>query len=259
MHIALEITGVKYRADLSKPIDLSIPLKPGQSSAWYVNDIKIEPVRTDAFTGSVAEGGSVNFRNISFNPHGNGTHTECPGHITAEVYSVNQAIKTYFSIAQLISIVPQKGCNDKAFCSADDMIITLEQIKLALKGQIPEALIIRTLPNKSEKCTRKWSNTNWPQLDKHAAKWMADNDVKHLLIDLPSVDRETDGGKLLCHHAYWQVPENIRIEASITELIYVPDEIKDGQYLLELQFAPFENDASPSRPVLYRLEKNDTP
>ena len=83
---------------------------------------------------------------------------------------------------------------------------------------------------------------------------MAENKVKHLLIDLPSVDREKDGGKLLSHHAFWQVPENPRMEATISELIYVPDEIKDGQYLLELQFAPFDNDASPSRPVLYRLE-----
>jgi kynurenine formamidase len=255
MLITLEIEGIKYRADLSKPIDLSIPLKPGQSTAWYVNDVKIEPVRTDAFTGSVAEGGSVNFRNISFNPHGNGTHTECLGHITPEVYSVNQAIKTYFSIAQLISIKPQKGCNDKDFCSSDDSIITLEQIKATLNNIIPEALIIRTLPNKPEKCTRKWSNTNWPQLDKHAAKWMADNGVKHLLIDLPSIDRETDGGKLLCHHAFWKVPENPRMGASITELIYIPDEITDGQYLLELQFAPFENDASPGRPVLYKIDK----
>ena len=49
------------------------------------------------------------------------------------------------------------------------------------------------------------------------------------------------------------MPQNERMDASITEMIYVPDEIEDGTYLLELQFAPFENDASPSRPVLYRF------
>ena len=257
MHAILEISGTKYRVNLLKPIDLSIPLKPGQSSAWYVNDVKIEPVRTDAFTGSVAEGGSVNFRNISFNPHGNGTHTECLGHITPQVYSINQAVKNYFSIAHLISILPIKGYNEAGFCSDNDTVITLKQIKSALNNQVPEALIIRTLPNGSDKIKKKWSNTNWPQLDKNAAKWLAENNVKHLLIDLPSVDRETDGGKLLCHHAFWQIPENPRMGASITELIYVPNEIKDGMYLLELQFAPFENDASPSRPLLYHLDKTN--
>ena len=133
-------------------------------------------------------------------------------------------------------------------------MITLEQIKSGLGNQIPKALIIRTLPNQFTKKNKNWSNSNWPQLDKNAALWMAQNNVKHLLIDLPSVDREMDGGKLLCHHAFWQVPQKPRMEASITELIYVPNKIEDGRYLLELQFAPFENDASPSRPVLYRLE-----
>ena len=256
MVITLKIKGVNYQVDLSDPLDLSIPLKtgPDRSSAWYANEVKIDPVRTDTFTGSVEEGGSVNFRDISFNPHGNGTHTECLGHITRKVHSVNKAVTTYFSIAELISIAPEKGYNDIDFSSDEDTIITLKQIKSALKGQIPHALIIRTQPNETEKCTRKWSNTNWPQLDKNAANWMAENNVQHLLIDLPSVDREIDGGKLLSHHAFWKVPENPRMEATISEMIYIPDQIKDGRYLLELQFAPFENDASPSRPVLYRLE-----
>jgi hypothetical protein len=35
----------------------------------------------------------------------------------------------------------------------------------------------------------------------------------------------------------------------------VPEEIEDGSYLLEMQMASFENDASPSRPVLYKIEK----
>jgi hypothetical protein len=29
--------------------------------------------------------------------------------------------------------------------------------------------------------------------------------------------------------------------------------VKDGSYILNLQIAPFENDASPSKPVLYKI------
>ena len=36
-------------------------------------------------------------------------------------------------------------------------------------------------------------------------------------------------------------------------MIYVPNDIDDGMYLLNLQIASFENDASPSKPVLYRV------
>jgi hypothetical protein len=42
-----------------------------------------------------------------------------------------------------------------------------------------------------------------------------------------------------------------RLEATITEMIYVPDNVADGSYLLNLQIA--SNDASPSKPVLYSV------
>jgi hypothetical protein len=93
-------------------------------------------------------------------------------------------------------------------------------------------------------------------LDQHAATFLRVLGVNHLLIDTPSVDREEDGGELLAHHAFWNVPDEPRYRATITELIYVPDEIEDGPYILNIQMAPFENDASPSRPVLYRNRLN---
>jgi arylformamidase len=82
---------------------------------------------------------------------------------------------------------------------------------------------------------------------------LAKNKVKHLLLDLPSVDREEDGGALAAHKAFWQYPESIRMDATITELIYVPNHVGDGLYLLNLQIASFESDASPSKPILYHL------
>ena len=78
--------------------------------------------------------------------------------------------------------------------------------------------------------------------------------VKHLLIDLPSVDKEIDGGALLAHRAFWEYPEKTNLERTITELIYVKNSILDGLYLLNLQISSFENDACPSKPVLYELE-----
>jgi hypothetical protein len=43
------------------------------------------------------------------------------------------------------------------------------------------------------------------------------------------------------------------MEATITEFIYVPNTIEDGTYFLNLLIAPFENDATPSKPVLYEI------
>ena len=82
---------------------------------------------------------------------------------------------------------------------------------------------------------------------------LVESGVKHLLVDLPSVDREVDGGRLEAHHAFWTVPDNPRHGCTITELIHVPDSAPDGLYLLNLQVAPMDNDAAISRPVLHPL------
>jgi len=74
-----------------------------------------------------------------------------------------------------------------------------------------------------------------------------------LLVDMPSVDKEKDNGELLAHKAFWDVDGEVRMEATITEMIYVPNSIEDGKYILNLLIAPFQNDASPSKPVLYKL------
>ena len=237
---------LEFNVDLSAPIDISIPMKPTNENmkAWYLDTLTIEPVKGDGFVGEVKSGGSVNFRNIKFNPHGHGTHTECLGHITEEVHSVNEHITNFFFTAELLTFKPEK--------IKDDGIITLAQLEDKLGDKTPEAIIIRTLPNTDDKLTRQYSSTNPAYISVEVAHELRKRNVKHILIDTPSVDREEDGGKLLAHHAFWNVPQNPRFNCSITELIYVPDTVIDGFYLLNIGFASFDNDASPSKPVLYK-------
>ncbi len=242
-----------YEIDLSKPIDISIPLSNTEANpiAWYIEKPVIEPVRFGDWVGKVSEGSSTNFNNIFFNPHGHGTHTECLGHITREFYSVNQILKQFFFLAELISIEPSE--------IDEDLVITKAQIEAALIGKSPEALIIRTLPNLENKKHKNYSNTNPPYLLEEAAVFIRESGIQHLLIDLPSVDRENDEGKLLSHKAFWNVKDvdnlntDARLNCTITEMIFVEDSIKDGSYMLNLQIASFENDASPSKPILYSI------
>ncbi|TDO78239.1 kynurenine formamidase [Flavobacterium chryseum] len=242
-----------FEIDLSKPIDISIPLTNTDENpiAWYIEKPVIEPVVFGDWIGKVSEGkSSTNFNNIFFNPHGHGTHTECLGHITNDFYSINQSLKQFFFFAKLITVKPEK--------IGDDFVITKESISTLINGKT-EALIIKTLPNQKEKKSRKYSNTNPPYLSEEAAIFIRESEIQHLLIDLPSVDKEHDEGKLLAHKAFWNVKDIVnlnpdaRLNATITEMIYVPDEIEDGNYILNLQIASFENDASPSKPILYRI------
>jgi len=136
----------------------------------------------------------------------------------------------------------------------EDKVISKKQIQFLLKRISPQALVIRTMPNTTDKKSRHYSNTNRPYLTEEAAVYIREKGILHLLIDLPSVDKEKDDGQLLAHKAFWDVNGNIRTEATITEFIYVPNKVLDGSYILNLQIAPFENDATPSKPVLYKID-----
>lgn len=248
MRMSLDMKGRTFWFDTSKPKDISIPLEAGENnpSAWYQDAPRIAPVRDGDFIGQVSQGNSTNFNNIFFNPHAHGTHTECVGHITRNFHSVNQHLKEYFFWARLMTLCPQ--------ASGPDHVITKAQIAEHTCSPGTRAVVIRTLPNGREKLTKNYSHTNWPYLSEEAAIYLRECGIDHLLIDLPSVDKEKDQGKLLAHKAFWDYPHAPRYHATITELIYVPDDIEDGEYLLNLQVAPFENDASPSRPVLLKPE-----
>lgn len=241
-----------YSIDLSNPLDISLPLVADDTNpiAWYIEKPVIGPVKMGEWVGKVSEGSSTNFNNIFFNPHGHGTHTECLGHITKEFYSINKALKRFFFMAEVISVMPEQ--------QGEDFVITKTQLQRLL-AKTPEALVIRSLPNTTGKKHKNYSNTNPPYFEEAAVLFLRQLGVIHLLTDLPSVDKEKDGGKLLCHKAFWNVKDvntlnaDARHEATITEMIFVPNEVADGSYLLNLQIASFENDASPSKPVLYKL------
>jgi hypothetical protein len=84
--------------------------------------------------------------------------------------------------------------------------------------------------------------------------------VRHVLVDLPSLDREDDGGLLAAHRAFFDLPvgvgaSDVEVDMeppprTVTELIAVDDDVAAGLYALFLQVAPILADAVPSRPLL---------
>jgi kynurenine formamidase len=245
MHLECQIDGVKYFTSLDEGVDLSQGFGPGGDNAlaFHIPPADIAPIRVGDFVGSVAAGSGANCEVIQFCAHGNGTHTECIGHITRERHSVNKLIGSRLMAACLVSVTPEK--------QGDDWVITAEQFKNCHLQKTP-AIIIRT-NNISDIRGKNWSGTNPCYFEPAAIQLLVDAGYEHILTDLPSIDREEDAGALASHHVWWQYPQNPRIHASITELIVVPENIKDGLFLLNLQFAPIESDASPSRPIVYPL------
>lgn len=249
MIVTVPLNDRVFQADLTRGIDLSLPLLAGPDNVncFYAPMVDYEPVRMGNFVGSVREGGVVNFYNVRINPHGNGTHTECVGHIAQERYVIRECLKDSHVTAVLVSLYPQK-------MEDGDRVLTAAQIREVVQPGTVEALLIRTLPNSLDKQKQHYSGTNPPYMEPEALAWLAACGIRHLLLDLPSVDREEDGGKLAAHRAFWQYPSAaVRSNCTITELIYVPNEVKDGYFLLNIQIAAFDLDASPSRPIIFPL------
>lgn len=241
--------------------DLSIPLRFGgpQPNAYGVEPAVAEAVKSGSLIGDTRKGGSCNFERYTFIPHCSGTHTECVGHITHKRITVRECLRDIIVQSLLVSVVPELENGDR--------LITEQSLKVAIRNQeealdgdlgSPSALIVRTLPNNEGKLTRIYDEAHLPpyfSLD--AMRFIAGEGFKHLLVDLPSIDRLYDGGRLLNHRIFWNVAEGsfetsaeTRLNSTITEMIFVPNEAADGAYTLNFQIAPFDSDCAPSRPIL---------
>jgi len=264
-----EITlgGSTYSFDSTKPIDISIPLQFNgpQPNAYGVEAATSTPCSAGDLIGDTRQGGSCNFERYTLIPHCNGTHTECVGHITHERISVGECLQDIFIPALLISVEPKDATSTietySVAAGAGDTVITRAAIEASLdlfRGTTVDSLIIRTVPNDDAKLTRQYGTTIPPYFTTDAMQYIVERGIRHLLVDLPSIDRLYDEGRLSNHRIFWKVDQGsfelteiARRSCTITELVYVPNDVRDGSYILNLQIAPFASDASPSRPILF--------
>ena len=157
MIIDLTFQQKKYKADLRKSLDISLPLHEGSENVncYWADPIKFETISSGSFVGSVKAGGSVNYQKVTLTPHGNGTHTECYGHISADGATINTNLTSFHFIAELISVTPENLANG-------DEVVTLSMIREKKKHSKTEALVIRTLPQTPSKKIKQYSGTNPP-------------------------------------------------------------------------------------------------
>ncbi len=270
MKITVEINNKNYLIKTDEFLDISIPLNfnGAQPNAYGVEKAVSIPCKAGEIVGDTRRGGSCNFEQYKFIPHCNGTHTESIGHITHERISVHDSLKDAFIPSTLASVAPENAFEaDETYpvkLAENDKLITRKSLEKALQKRdenFLEGLIVRTLPNDESKPTREYLNEIPPFFSSEAMIFIREKGVKHLVCDLPSIDRIFDEGKLANHRAFWniepakfEINETSRIFNTITELIFAPEKVKDGAYMLNLQIAAFAADAAPSRPVLFAIE-----
>ncbi|HSY06472.1 MAG TPA: cyclase family protein [Steroidobacteraceae bacterium] len=269
MHARVAVGGREVAVDLAAPLELAVELDfaGAQPRHFGAPRASSRPFETPGFgfKGSVERGSSCNCEVITLIPHCNGTHTECVGHLTRERLDAWRVTPATLLPALLLSVSPQAAGDEGSDPApqATDQLIRRRALEAAWPAQtpfVPCALIVRTLPNDAAKRTRDYTGQNPPYLSQQAAGWLVSRGILHLVVDVPSIDRAHDAGRLTAHRIFFGLPPGsvqlaaaTRANATITELAFVPDAVGDGCYLLQLQVPALDGDAVPCRPLLYAL------
>ncbi len=265
----IERDGVVLRARLDRGVSVAVTLDfdGPQPQAFGAPRAARETLQGGSFIGDTRRGGSCNVSRVQLVAHCNGTHTEGVGHVVDDPHPVGSLAMDPLVPAAVVTVSPVEARGaDEAEGRADpnDFVVTADSLRAALDAFAPGilcAVVLRTLPNDLSKASRDWDVSGAPYLTPAAAALLAERGVAHLVVDLPSLDRMDDGGRLAAHRAFFGLPDGSRSlsdcarpRATVTELAYVPDALADGLYALSLQVAPWSADAVPSRPILYPAE-----
>lgn len=256
------------RFDQPRSLAIELQFNGEQPNLFSAQRASAEPMRAGDFVGATREGGKCNVTQLQLNPHCNGTHTESIGHIVSQHVSVSQTVTGHLTQAAIVSVrtTSLDGSEESYDESArlDDRVVTAKELATAIdfveaSGQ--EALIVRTLPNDAGKKSQQYGEAFLPPYFTYeSAQLISRMGFRHWLVDVPSVDRIYDGGRLLNHHVFWNVADgdqelgtDAHLNRSITEMIFVPDDLIDGLYVLNLQIPAFALDVAPSRPIVYPM------
>jgi arylformamidase len=278
MNARLEVAGHEVQVDFARPFDLSVELDFHGSQVRHFGAPRAssQPYSVPGFSGSVASGASCNCESITLIPHCNGTHTEGAGHLTLDPLHVHRLVPREPLPALLLSVNPVPSGESPESSDPrpqpNDLLVTRSALEAAWPAGpppgpraaeppfAPRAIVIRTLPNEPAKRTRDYTDTTAPYLTREAAQLLVERGFEHLVVDLPSIDRSHDEGRLTAHRLFFGLPAGDtalahaeRSQCTITELAYIPDDATDGYYLLQLQVPAINSDAVPCRPLLYRL------
>jgi len=248
MKCILELNSIHFTIDLLNKIPCFYSLVNGENNprCFYLPYPHYEPFRIGTFVGSIEEGGAANCMVVTVAPHGAGTHTECIGHIANGDYSISNTLSNSFFLGYYSSVAFSSVGEDKVVSHSE-----IQEILLKLsKGTTALALNIEgnfSVDN---------SGTNPAYFLQETMELIVEYGIEHLIVNIPSVDKEEDGGILAAHHTFWNYKRtgSPRLGATITELASFPEDLEAGSYMVEIQIAPIHSDASPSRIFLYPIK-----
>lgn len=290
MDIQFDVRGRSLALNTRSAISLAIEMDFAgpQPNHFGAAKADAEVLKLGGFVGDTRNGGSCNVDTLTLVPHCNGTHTETISHIVNQDIWIGHVAKDLVMLALLVTVRPESAkTTDESYrptLEPTDIVITRAMLTSAVQDSIAavnqrlgetqdsaateltgsdfQALIIRTLPNSIDKQSQAYSKQNEPPFfTTEAMKFINSLGVRHLLVDIPSLDRMYDDGMLTNHHIFWNVPELTHQltgeswqDKTITEMVFIGDDVADGAFGLNIQVPAFRSDAAPSRPIIFPIK-----
>ncbi|MDP2176709.1 MAG: cyclase family protein [Bacteroidota bacterium] len=246
MILKIEHHNKEWQINVEKFHDISIPInKTLNVNCYYLDEPAFSYYESPQFSGSLENGGSVNCEKISYYAHASGTHTECALHVLKVGFDMRNVLMPLLQLGVLLTIEPKE--------IGDEKVIDESFFEYLDNYNKANVIIVRTLPNKEDKKTINYSNTNPPYFTKASVELLKSKGFKHIITDLPSIDKESDEGKLAAHKAWFVENEKVPLDRTISELVYIANEIHDAHYFVSINFPKIETDAVPSSIVLYPI------
>lgn len=259
MEITAAIDGRHYQMVFpGQEVSILQTFDENQPSHFDVPRASSMPLKAGDFIGDTSVGGSCNVSALSIVPHCHGTHTETASHLGIGAVSPHQCLTRPLYPGRLITVLTSEDLSGETYLGASpgDLFITKKQLEKASNWYSGfsqnGAILIRTNPNSELKKTAKWEQTlRAPYFTSEAIKFLSGLNIKHLVVDFPSLDRTHDGGRLANHHEFFR--DHTR---TVTEMAFFPDHIKDGNYFVSIQVPHFFTDAVPSRVVIFLAKES---
>lgn len=191
------------------------------------NALSLHPI----FDGSVWKGVECTHSPDQPSPHLTGTHIECKRHVVGDEPELRHRINTYNHksygvhciLTPLKLSVIERSAKGIKFEGGDsyelpedlpveegEEVITLSAVKEVLpRNQIAPGNVLVLQFKKGEQYF-----SNWPYLTNEATKYLVALNFSSFVSNVPSVDRERDGGLTSNHKILFQKPSRLIVESA---------------------------------------------
>jgi kynurenine formamidase len=257
--------------DLGAPVSLAraVRFDGGGPRHFGAPAARARPYTAPGFTGEVRRGASCNCATIELTPHCNGTHTESVAHLVDEPLDVCDLAPLGLMPALVVSLDPQAASatdeDSDPPPQPGDRLLTRAALRAAWPALLPfapRALVLRARRGADAGVDDDPGNdpAGAPYLSRQLVADLVDRGIEHLVVELPSIDRAHDEGRLCGHRLFFGLPpgstrlaEATRRGCTVTEYASIPAALADGPCALQLTLPRLAGDAVPSRPLAFRL------